>query len=54
MSSESQITFISWNVRGLGKLSKLKQVMTRLKQFKTPIVLLQETHLLSGELLKNT
>lgn len=52
MSSESQITVISWNVRRLGKLSKLKQVMTRLKQFKTPIVLLQETHLLSGELLK--
>lgn len=50
--NESQITFISWNVRGLGKLSKLKQVMHRIKQLKSSIVFLQETHLLNNDLLK--
>lgn len=41
---------ISWNVRGLRKLVKLKQVISRLKQLKTQIAFLQETHLLSSEL----
>lgn len=49
MRNDSQIIITSWNVRGLGKLSKVKQVMHRLKQFKTTIVFLQETHLLSSE-----
>lgn len=52
MMNDSQITFISWNVRGLGKLSKLKQVMHRFKQLKASIVFLQETHLLTSELQK--
>lgn len=50
--NEPQITFISWNVRGLGKLSKLKQVMHRIEQLKASIVFLQETHLLNSELIK--
>ena len=52
MRNESHINIISWNVRGLGKLSKVKQVMHRLKQLKANIVLLQETHLLSSEIQK--
>lgn len=52
MMSDAHIVFISWNVRGLGKLAKLKQVLHRLKQFKASIVFLQETHLLSSDLLK--
>lgn len=40
------IIFISWNVRGLGKIAKLKQVIYRLKQLKASIVFLQEAHLL--------
>ncbi len=35
----------SWNVRGLGGLTKLKQVMTRIKIMQSKIVYLQETHL---------
>lgn len=46
------IKFTSWNVRGLGKIAKLKQVIHRRKQLKASIAFLQETHLLSGDLLK--
>lgn len=42
----------SWNVRGLGRLVKLKQGMTRLKHLGSKIVLLQETHLTSGEVIR--
>ncbi len=49
--TEMQI-IISWNVRGLGKLSKLKQVVHRLKQLKASIVFLEESHLLTSELQK--
>lgn len=35
----------SWNVRGLRKLTKLKQVINRIKQLKSKIVFLQESHL---------
>lgn len=52
MMNETQIMFISWNVRGLGKKAKLKQVIYRLKQLKASIAFLQETHLLSSDLLK--
>lgn len=50
MSREVRVNMISWNVRGLRKLVKLKQVTSRLKQLKTQIAFLQETHLLSSEL----
>ncbi len=36
---------ISWNCRGLHTLSKIKQVMSRLKQ-QSKIVFLQETHVM--------
>ena len=42
----------SWNVRGLGSLVKLKQVMTRLKYLGSKIVFLQETHLTSSEVIR--
>lgn len=41
----SDLQFTSWNVRGLNKLVKLKQVMNRIQQLKAKIVFLQETHL---------
>lgn len=49
MGGDIRINMISWNVRGLRKIVKLKQVMSRLKQLKTQIAFIQETHLLSNE-----
>uniref|UniRef100_A0A669DA51 Reverse transcriptase domain-containing protein n=1 Tax=Oreochromis niloticus TaxID=8128 RepID=A0A669DA51_ORENI len=46
----SDIKVTSWNVRGLRKLIKLKQVISRIKQLKSKIVFLQETHLTDCEL----
>lgn len=48
----SEIQFMSWNVRGLNKLVKLKQVMNRIKQLKAKIVFLQETHLTPEDVAK--
>lgn len=42
----------SWNVRGLGGLVKLKQVITRLKHLGSKIVFLQETHLTQDEAIR--
>lgn len=39
------LTFVSWNVRGLNHPIKRKSVLSRLKQFKPGVVFLQETHL---------
>ena len=50
MSRNSELGLLSWNVRGLRKFVKLKQVMTRLKQFQPKLVFIQETHLLSCEI----
>ncbi len=47
--NDIELGLISWNVRGLRKLVKLKQVMTRIKQLNSKIIFLQETHLLSNE-----
>ena len=49
MSGYTKINIISWNVRGLRKIVKLKQVLSRLKQLNTQIAFIQETHLLSTE-----
>lgn len=49
---DSAIKITTWNVRGLGKLSKLKQVMTRLKHLNSAVIFLQESHLMSCDLLK--
>ncbi len=45
MALLSDIQFTSWNVRGLNKTVKLKQVLNRIRQMKAKIVFLQETHL---------
>lgn len=50
MSSELQFT--SCNVRGLNKLVKLKEVMSRIKQLKAKIVFIQEMHLTSEDVIK--
>lgn len=49
---DSSIKITTWNVRGLGKLSKVKQVMTRLKHLKSTVIFLQESHLMSSDMLK--
>lgn len=46
----SDIKITSWNVRGLRKRIKLKQVINRIKQLKSKIIFLQETHLSDCEL----
>lgn len=47
----SDFQFASWNVRGLNKFVKLKQVMTRIKQFKANVVFLQETHFTPNDVI---
>lgn len=49
MGSNSELKITSWNVRGLGKLTKVKQVMTRIKQINPSIVFLQECHISSND-----
>lgn len=51
MTPNKTFKFTSWNVRGMVKLTKLKQVITRLKHLKSSIVFIQETHLLRNDLL---
>ena len=52
MSGKLKIPIVSWNCRGLGKLSKIKQVFSRIKQLQAKIVLLQETHMPACEVIK--
>lgn len=49
MSSGLEIKFSSWNCRGLQILTKVKQVMGRLKDVQSKIIFLQETHLAVSE-----
>uniref|UniRef100_A0A3B5R0Z3 Reverse transcriptase domain-containing protein n=1 Tax=Xiphophorus maculatus TaxID=8083 RepID=A0A3B5R0Z3_XIPMA len=44
------IKITSWNVRGIRKLNKLKQVLDRLKYLKSKIIFLQESHLIESEI----
>lgn len=52
--SQTKLKFTSWNVKGMINMTKIKQVLTRIKQSlkKSSTVFLQETHLLKEELLK--
>lgn len=52
MSSEVKIKITLWNCRGLRKLTKVKQVMNRIKSMQSNIVFLQETHLMYNDNLK--
>lgn len=52
MSRDSSLTLTYWNVQGLCNLTKLKQVMNRVNYLHPKILFLQETHLLSGEIIK--
>lgn len=45
MTDKSEIKITSWNVRGLNKIVKLKQVLHRIRLLKSKIIFLQETHL---------
>lgn len=46
----SDLEFTSWNVRGLNKLTKLKQVMNRIKNLHSKIIFLQEIHITVTEI----
>lgn len=48
--NKSEIKITSWNVRGLRKLTKLKQVINRLKYLRSKIIFLQETHLMACDI----
>lgn len=48
-SSSLNIEITCWNVRGMRKLAKLKQVLDRIKYLKSKIVFLQESHLIASE-----
>ena len=52
MTSNREIKVTSWNVRGMAKITKLKQVFTRLKQLDSSIVFIQESHLLREDIIK--
>lgn len=41
----TSLWFISWNIKGMGHPVKRSKVLTHLKQLKSSIVFLQETHL---------
>lgn len=46
----SDIKITSWNVRGLRKLTKIKQVINRIRQLKSKIIFIQETHLTASDI----
>lgn len=50
--SSLKVKFTSWNYRGLNNITKVKQVMNRIKFLQSKIVFLQETHLLGGDISK--
>lgn len=50
MEQTSDIKITSWNVRGMRKLTKLKQVMARIKQLKSKIIFIQESHLTDSDI----
>lgn len=42
---DSVLSFLSWNVKGLNHSIKRRKVFSHIKQFKTVIAFLQETHI---------
>lgn len=54
MANNSEIKITSWNIRGLNNLVKLKQILGKLKQMKSSVVFLQETHLIKDDIGKVT
>ena len=44
------VKFTSWNCRGLNKTVKIKQVLDRMKLFKSKIIFLQESHLMPSDI----
>ncbi len=47
--SNSELKILTWNVRGLGKITKIKQEMTKINQLNPSIVFLQECHISSND-----
>ena len=52
--SHSELIITSWNVKGMRKLIKLKQVLNRIKYLKSKIVFIQELHLPATDIIRLT
>ena len=52
MSNAPFLNITSWNVRGMRKLVKIKQILSRLKHLQAKVIFLQETHLLPDEIVR--
>src|SRR4029434_1825008 len=52
MSNAPFLNITSWNVRGMRKLFKIKQILSRLKHLQAKVIFLQETHLLPDEIVR--
>lgn len=50
MSNAPFLNIVSWNVRGMRKLVEIK--LARLKHLQAKLIFLQETHLLSDEIMR--
>ena len=48
--SSQDIKITCWNVRGMRKLAKMKQVLNRIKYLKSKIIFLQETHMITSDI----
>ena len=51
MSNAPFLNITSWNVRGMRKLVKIKQILSRLKHLQAKVIFLQETNLLPDEIV---
>lgn len=51
-NSDSGLSFISWNVRGVGNATKANKIMAHLQHLKGDIFFLQETHLKNKEAMR--
>lgn len=49
---QSLARFMTWNVKGLGHVIKMKKILTFLKKEKVTVAMLQETRLSDSEHLK--
>ena len=54
MSNFMEVKVTSWNCSGLGKLTKVKQVLSRVKEKRSNIVFLQESHMMQCDVSKIT
>lgn len=51
-SAHNALRFVSWNVKGMGNVTKLGRVMAHLNQLRGDIFFIQETHLCNKEVAR--